>query len=138
VVNRFLRVRSSVLSAAKSFLRSVLLLAESRRETLSIGVFLIIIVVSIMLYAAQVITDWTLIIPVVLVLSGCWTLVLAGMRASNPQKYERGAFSTMGLGLLLIAVGGAWYLFAFNALYSLALILLVLGALAIAAALRRK
>jgi hypothetical protein len=117
----------------------VLLLAESRRETLSIGVFLIIIVVSIMLYAAQVITDWTLIIPVVLVLSGCWTLVLAGMRASNPQKYERGAFSTMGLGLLLIAVGGAWYLFVFNmALHALALILLVLGALAIAAALRRK
>jgi heme/copper-type cytochrome/quinol oxidase subunit 3 len=113
-------------------------LAESRRETLSIGVFLIIIVVAIMLYAAQVITDWTLIFPLILVLSGCWTLVLAGMRASNPQKYERGAFSTMGLGLLFIAVGGAWYLFTFNLLYSLALILLVLGVLAIAAALRRK
>ncbi|UCF45428.1 MAG: hypothetical protein JSW44_02000 [Candidatus Bathyarchaeota archaeon] len=113
-------------------------MAESRRETLSIGVFLIIIVVSIMLYATQVITDWTLIIPVILVLSGGWTLVLAGMRASASQKYERGAFSTMSFGLLLIAVGGAWYLFAFNALYSLALILFVLGALAIAAALRRK
>jgi len=91
-----------------------------------------------MLYATQIISDWMLVIPIILVLSGCWTLVLAGMRASNPQKYERGAFSTMGLGLFLIAVGGAWYLFAFNALYSLALILLVLGALAIAAALRRK
>ena len=113
-------------------------MAESRRETLSIGVFLIIIVVAIMLYAAQVITDWTLIFPLVLVLSGCWTLVLAGMRASNPQKYERGAFSTMGLGLLLISVGGAWYLFAFNPLYSLALVLLVFAALAIGAALRRK
>jgi hypothetical protein len=112
-------------------------MAESRRETLSIGVFLIIIVVSIVLVAAGLI-DWTLSVPVILVLSGCWALVLAGMRASNPQKYERGAFSTMGLGLLLIAVGGAWYLFAFNALYALALILLVLGALAIAAALRRK
>ena len=113
-------------------------MAESRRETLSIGVFLIIIVVAIMLYATQVITDWTLIFPLVLTLSGCWMLVLAGMRASNPQKYERGAFSTMGLGLLLIAVGGAWYLFAFNPLYSLALVLLVFAALAIAAALRRK
>jgi hypothetical protein len=113
-------------------------MAESRRETLSIGVFLIIIVVAIMLYAAQVIADWTLIFPLVLVLSGCWTLVLAGMRASNPQKYERGAFSTMGLGLLLVAVGGAWYLFSFNPLYSLALVLLVFAALAIGAALRRK
>jgi hypothetical protein len=112
--------------------------AESRRETLSLGVFLIIVVVAIMLYAAQVLSDWVLIIPVILVLSGCWTLVLAGMRAANPQKYERGAFSTMGLGLVLIAAGGAWYLFAFNPLYSLALVLLVFGALAIAAALRRK
>jgi hypothetical protein len=112
-------------------------MAESRRETLSIGVFLIIIVVAIILYVASLI-DWTLIFPLVLVLSGCWTLVLAGMRAANPQKYERGAFSTVSLGLLLIAVGGAWYLFAVNSLYSLALVLLVLGALAIAAALRRK
>jgi hypothetical protein len=113
-------------------------MAESNRETLSIGVFLVIIVVAIMLYAVQVITDWTLIIPLVLVLFGCWTLVLAGMRASNPQKYERGAFSTFSLGLLLIAVGGAWYLFPVNPLYSLALVLLVFGALAITAALRRK
>ena len=112
-------------------------MAESRRETLSIGVFLIIIVVAIILYVASLI-DWTLIFPLILVLSGCWTLVLAGMRAANPQKYERGAFSTVSLGLLLIAVGGAWYLFAVNPLYSLALVLLVLGALAIAAALGRK
>jgi hypothetical protein len=112
-------------------------MAEARRDTLYLGVFLIIGVVAIILYVASLI-DWTLIVPVILVLSGCWTLVLAGMRSANPQKYERGAFSTMGLGLLLIAVGGAWYLFAFNPLYSLALILLVLGALAIAAALRRK
>jgi hypothetical protein len=112
-------------------------MAESRRETLSIGVFLIIIVVAIILYVASLI-DWTLIFPLILVLSGCWTLVLAGMRAANPQKYERGAFSTVSLGLLLIAVGGAWYLFAVNPLYSLALVLLVLGALAIAAASRRK
>jgi heme/copper-type cytochrome/quinol oxidase subunit 3 len=113
-------------------------MAESRREMLSIGVFLIIVVAAIVLYAAQVISDWTLIFPVILVLSGCWLLALAAMRASNQQKYERGAFSTMGMGLLLIALGGAWYLFAFNSLYSLALILLVVGALAIAAALRRK
>ena len=105
---------------------------------LSVGVFLIIIVVAITIYAAQVITDWTLIFPLVFVLCGCWTLVLAGMRASNPQKYERGAFSTLSLGFVLIALGGAWYMFAINPLYSLAIILLVFAALAIAAALRRK
>jgi len=113
-------------------------MAENRRETLSIGVFLIIIVIAIMLYATQIISDWILIIPIILVLSGCWTLALAGLRSSNVHKYEHGAFSTMSLGLLLIAVGGAWYLFAFNPIYSLALILLVLGTLAIATALKRK
>jgi hypothetical protein len=112
-------------------------MAESSRDLLSIGAFLIIIVVAILLFAAGFI-DWTLIVPVILVLSGCWTLVLAGIRASNPQKYERGAFSTMGLGLLLIAVGGGWFLFSVNPLYSLVLVLLALAAIAIAAALRRK
>jgi hypothetical protein len=112
-------------------------MSESKRQLLSIGVFLLIIVAVILLFAVALI-EWTLIIPLSLVLSGCWTLVLAGMRASNPQKYERGAFSTMGLGLFMVAVGGAWYLFGFNWLYSLALILLVLAAIAITAALRRK
>ena len=104
---------------------------------LSIGIFLVIMVVAILLFAATII-NLGLVIPVILVFAGCWALVLAGIRASNPQKYERGAFSTMGLGLFMIAVGGAWYLFGINWLYSLALILLVLAALAIAAALRRK
>lgn len=113
-------------------------MSESRRQLLSIGVFFIIIVAVILLYAAKLFTDWTLIFPLILVLSGCWILILAAMRSREPQKYERGPFSTMGMSLLLIALGGAWYLFRFNPLYSLALVLLVLGALAIAAALRRK
>ena len=111
-------------------------MAESKRQLLSIGVFFIIIVVAILLVAVNVIS-WWLIVPVILVLAGVWTLALAAMRSSSPQKYERGAFSTLSLGLLMIAVGGAWYL-SFNWLYAIALILLVLGALAIAAATRRK
>lgn len=112
-------------------------MSESRRQLLSIGVFLLIIVAVIVLFAANIV-GLTLVIPLILVLSGIWTLVLAGIRSSTPQKYERGAFSTLNMGLLLIAVGGAWYLLYVNWLYSLALLLLVLGAIAIAAALRRK
>jgi hypothetical protein len=65
-------------------------------------------------------------------------LVLGGMQASSPQKYGRSSFSLFGWGLLLIAVGGAWFLYSFGWIYSLAVLLLVLGALAIAAAFRKR
>jgi hypothetical protein len=112
-------------------------MSESRRQLLTIGVFFIILVVAIVLYAAGAI-GWTLIVPVVLVLVGAWMLALAAMRGANPQKYERSSFSTTIMGLLLVAVGGAWYLFSFNWLYSLALILLIFAGVAIATALKRK
>ncbi len=44
----------------------------------------------------------------------------------------------MAAGFGLIAVGVAWYLFSFDWLYSLIVILLVIAALAIAAGLKRK
>jgi hypothetical protein len=114
-------------------------MSESSRHLLSIGVFFIAVVVAILLFTVGLI-GWTLIAPVVLVLYGCWVLSLAGMRANKPIKYERGFFGTMALGLCLIAVGGAWFVFAFTGsiLYALVVLLLVLGALAIAAALKRK
>jgi hypothetical protein len=112
-------------------------MAEDKRQLLTIGAFFIVLVVAIVLYAANII-GWTLIVPLVLVFFGVWILVLAGMRSSTQQKYERGIFSTLSLGLLLVALGGAWYLFTYSPLYSLALILLLFGVIAIAAALKRK
>lgn len=111
---------------------------DGKTELLSVGVFFIILVISIILYTPLGYVDWTLIPPLVLAFYGCWTMVLAGIRTSNPQKYERSPFSTFAWGLLLIAVGGAWFMYGINPLYSLVIILLVLGALAITAALRRK
>lgn len=116
-------------------------MAESeKRGTLSIGVFLIITVIAIILYTPLSLIDWTLIPPFILALFGCWIMVLAGIRTSNPQKYERGPFSTLAWGLLMTALGGSWFLYAYtsNSLYALALILLVLAVLAIATALKRK
>ncbi len=112
-------------------------MSENRRQLLSIGAFFIIIVVAILLFATSIIT-LGLIVPLVLGLFGIWIVVLAAMRSSNPQKYERSAFSTMAMGGCLIVLGAAWYLFSFGWLYSLALILLAIGLIAIAAALRRK
>jgi hypothetical protein len=112
-------------------------MAESKRQMLTIGVFFIILVVAILLLATNVIT-LGLIVPLILGLFGLWILVMTVMRGATPMKYERSAFSTMAMGVDLIVLGAAWYLFSFNWLYSLALILLALGAIAIASAMRKK
>jgi hypothetical protein len=109
------------------------------RNLLTIGAIFVIIVISVLLYTPlDLLTAW-LIPATMIVLFGCWLIALAGMQQSNPEKYGRGAFSNFGWGVLVAAVGGAWFLYAYNlGIYSLVLILLVLGALAIAAAFRRK
>jgi hypothetical protein len=113
-------------------------MSNSDRQLLSFGVFLIIIVVGILLAVAKII-DWDLFIPVVAVLCGIWAIALAAMQMmGKPQKYERGAFSTLAGGLGLIALGAAWYLFGINWLYSVIVVLLAIAALAIATAIRRK
>jgi hypothetical protein len=109
----------------------------SDRNLLTIGAFILTIVVALVLYMVGLI-DWTLIVPVVLLFSGILMLFLGAIRADKPVKYERSSFSTMALGLCAIAVGGAWFLFSYDWLYSLVFILLVVAALVIAAALRRK
>ncbi len=106
------------------------------RGLVSIGIFLIIIVAAIVIYEPLTLIDWTSIPAVVLALYGGWMIILAGIRSSNPRKYERSPFSTFALGLVLVAVGGAWSLYGLGWLYSLATILLVLGVLAIATALK--
>jgi hypothetical protein len=111
--------------------------SDSNRTLLTIGVFFITIVVAVLLYVAGLM-DWTLIVPVVFVLNGLWFLVLGLMRMGKPVLYERSPFSTMALGLVAVAVGGAWFLFSFNWLYSVVVILLVIAALAIVAALQHK
>jgi phosphoglycerol transferase MdoB-like AlkP superfamily enzyme len=113
-------------------------MSESRRQLLSIGVFCIVLVVAILLLAVGAIGDWLNIFPVVFLLFGIWLIALAGMSAQNPQKYERDPFSTAGMGIALMTIGGAWLLFRTSVLYSIALIVLVIGAVAIAAALKRK
>jgi hypothetical protein len=108
-------------------------MAESRGALLSLGVFLIILVVAILLFIVGLI-DWTLILPVIMVLSGGYLLVIAATRGSKTDKYASSVFSSAGTGIVLIALGGAWYAFRFGILYSVVIILLVFGAIAIVAA----
>jgi len=113
-------------------------MSDSRRQLISIGVFCIVLVVAILLLTAGALGDWLNTFPTVFLLFGIWLLVLAAMSAKNPQRYEREPFSVAGMGILLMTLGGAWLLFKSNALYSIALIVLVIGIVALVAALRRK
>jgi hypothetical protein len=112
-------------------------MSESRNQLLSIGAFFIILVVAILVVATRLL-NWIYLVPLVLGLFGLWLVALAALRSSNPQKYERSPFSTMAMGGCLIVLAAAWYVFYYGWLYSLALIFLALGILAIAAALRRR
>jgi len=107
-----------------------------RRQLLSIGAFLIIVVISIVLYALGVIGLVT-ILPMILAMSGVWLIVLAGVKTSNPEKYDRGPFSTFSWGLFLLALGGAWFIYGYGLIYSIALVLVVVAILAIATAMKR-
>jgi hypothetical protein len=110
---------------------------SERRQLLSIGVFFILLVIAILLVATNIIA-WGQFGPLLLGLFGIWLIVLAAMQATRPQKYERTAFSTAAMGGCLIVLGAAWFVLYLCLLYSLALILLAIGLIAIAAALRRK
>ena len=113
-------------------------MAESRRQLLTIGVFFIIVVVAILLYPVGVTHNWWNILQLIIVLFGVWILILAAMRAQSPQKYERSPYSTVQMGVLLSAVGLAWYLWGYSWIYTVAILLLALGAIAITSAMRKR
>ena len=99
---------------------------------LSFGV--LVVIIALLLVAFR---KWDEILSLTLTLYGLWVIALAGIRAKSPQKYERGAFSTLIWGILLMAIGSAWYLNIQTGywLYSVVLFLVIVGILAVALAL---
>jgi len=109
---------------------------------LSLGAFLVIAAVMLVLFAAQLI-GFVEVLALVIAFYGVWTMILAGIRVKNPEKYGRGAYSTLVMGVVLTALGGAWELNirGTNIIITIALVLVVVGILAVATALpsfRRK
>jgi len=101
---------------------------------LSFGVFVITIAILLVAFFP----DWGTIVSLTLTLYGLWVIALAAIRARHPVKYERSALSTFIWGILLLAIGGAWYLNILtegNILYSVVLFLIIVGILAVAVAL---
>lgn len=105
---------------------------------LSFGVFVVIIAICLLAYAAGLIERPDEVISLIIAFYGVWVVVLAGIRVRSPEKYERGAFSTFIGGILLVAVGGAWFLNIqlANLIYTVAVFLAVIGIVAVASALR--
>lgn len=105
---------------------------------LTLGVFVVIVAICLMAYAAQLIKRPDEVLSLIIVFNGVWVIVLAGIRVTSPEKYERGAFSTFAGGTLLVAIGGAWFLNiqVADLVYTLAVLLGVIGILAVASALR--
>lgn len=106
-------------------------------ELLSIGALLVIAAVLLVAFAVGVITRFDEVFALIIALYGIWTMILAGIRVRNPEKYGRGAYSTLMMGALLLLVGGAWVfqIIFDNLIITIALILVVIGILAVAAAL---
>lgn len=110
---------------------------ESRRQQQTIGVFCIVCVVAILLFIAKLLGSWLNIFPAIFIMFGVWMLVLAGLRYTSPFKYERWPFGTLEQGLILIALGGAWVVFSTNWLYSVVILLLLIGAIAVTSGTRK-
>jgi len=106
-------------------------------ELLSLGALLVIAAVLLVAFAAEVIERLDEVLALIIALYGIWTMILAGIRVRNPEKYGRGAYSTLVMGVLLTALGGAWVLYieGTNVIITIALILVVIGILAVASAL---
>lgn len=102
---------------------------------LSFGVFLIMVAVWVAAFVLGAI-DVVNLVPLILLSSGVWTVAIAGIKAAT-QK-EDGAFSTFGWGMLLTVLGGSFYMvnMGMNPVYIVVFVLALLGALAIAAALK--
>ena len=111
-----------------------------RTGLISLGVFLVIVAISILVFSFEVIT-MVEILPLIVGLYGCWMMILAGIRYKNPSSYARGPISTFAWGLLLAVAGfsviASWKI-GLNLLYVVAAVLLVIGILVIAVAIERK
>jgi hypothetical protein len=106
-------------------------------ELLSFGVLLVIVALVLVLFVGGEITDFGGIIALIITFYGIWTIILGGIRLRNPEKYGRGVFSTMAIGVFFVAVGGAWALSKVtgNVLLAIVLLILVIGVLAVISAL---
>ena len=105
---------------------------------LSLGILILAVAVSATASVVNVLGGISEIFAFTLILFGLWIVVLAGMRAANPEGYGGGAFNTFSGGILLTTIGGLWFLFIRDLFvgYLIPILLLVVGVLVAIAGIR--
>ena len=105
---------------------------------LSLGILILVLAVSAAAFAANILVDVSEIFSLTLILFGFWIMVLAGIRAANPELYGGGAFNTFSGGILITTLGVVWFLYVRELLggYLFPALLLVVGILVAVAGIR--
>lgn len=97
---------------------------------LSLGILVVILAVSVAVSVVTELVGVSEIFSITLVLFGLWIIVLAGIRAVNPEEFGAGAFNTFSGGILITTLGIVWLLYGKLPIeYLLTALLLVVGIL---------
>ena len=105
---------------------------------LSLGILILVLAVSAAAFAAKMLLDVFEIFSLTFILFGLWIIVLAGIRAANPEQYGGGAFNTFSGGVLITTLGVVWLLYVRELLveFLLPALLLVVAILVVVAGIR--
>lgn len=107
-------------------------------DIITIGVAILAFGLSVVVLLFEFIAIWEL-VPMFLTILSIWIISTAGIKAvSKTSPYERQPFSTAGLGLVLLALGASWWMYArgINLVYVVLTLTLVIGVLIIVAGVR--
>ena len=105
---------------------------------LSIGVLIVILAISVSLLTTAILNSIPEVFSLTFLLFGLWVMILAGIRASNPETYGHGAFNIFSGGILISVLGTMWFLYLRGLLtgYLLPALLAVTGILVVLAGIR--
>jgi hypothetical protein len=104
----------------------------------SVGVLVVVLAISASLLAINILYNISEVFSLTLLFFGLWVMILAGIRASNPEIYGRGAFNIFSGGILISVFGVVWFLYLreWPTGYLLPVLLAVIGILVAVAGIR--
>lgn len=107
-------------------------------DIITIGVAILAFGLSLVVALFGFIGIWEF-FPMSLTIFSLWIIATAGIKAvSKTSPYERQPFSTAGLGLVLLAIGAAWWMGArgIELPYVVLTLILIIGVLVVVAGVR--